>query len=52
MEDLETSGSIRQIDSTPIKQDDMKYHATPEVSMSEKLTDFAPMEQDHEQSLP
>ena len=30
----------------------MGYHAPPEVSMSVKLSDFAPMEQDHEQSQP
>ena len=30
----------------------MRYHAPPEVSGSEKLSDFDPMEQDHEQSQP
>ena len=33
------SGSIRQINSAPTMQDDMGYHATPEVSGSEKLSD-------------
>ena len=30
----------------------MGYHTLPEVSKSEKLSDFAPMEQEHEQSQP
>ena len=30
----------------------MGYHAPPNVSGSEKLSDFDPMEQDHEQSQP
>ena len=32
MEDPEESGSIRHIDSAPIEQDGMGYHAPPEVS--------------------
>ena len=46
------SGSARQIDLAPTKQDDMRYHAPPKVSRSEKLSDFDPMKQDHEQSKP
>ena len=52
MEDPKASGSARQIDSAPIDQDGMGYHAPLEVSRSEKLSYFAPMEQDHEQSQP
>ena len=52
MEDPEASGSARKIDSAPIEQDGMGYHTPPEDSRSEKLLDFDPMEQDHEQSQP
>ena len=52
MEDPEASGSTRQIDSAPIKQDGIGYHAPLEVSGSEKLSNFDPMEQDHKQSQP
>ena len=45
MEELEASGSARQIDLAPIEQDSMGYHAPPNVSGSEKLSDFDPMEQ-------
>ena len=52
MEGPKARGSARQIDLTPTKQDSMRYHAPPDVSGSEKLLDFDPMEQDHEQSQP
>ena len=52
MENPEASGSARKIDSTPTEQDSMEYHAPPNISGSEKLSDFDPMEQDHEQSQP
>ena len=52
MEDPEASGSVRQIDLAPTKQDCLGYHAPLEVSGSERLSIFDPMEQDHEQSQP
>ena len=52
MEDLEASGSTRQIDLAPIEQDGMGYHAPLEVIGGEKLLDFDHMEQDHDQSQP
>ena len=52
MEDPEASGNVRQINSTPIDRDGLGYQAPSEVSGSEKLSDFDPMEQDHEQSQP
>ena len=52
MEDLEAIGSVRQIDLAPTEQDSMGYHAPPDVSGSAKLSDFDPMEQDHEKSQP
>ena len=52
MKDPEVSGSVRQIDSTPTKQDGMGYHQPLEVSESEKLSNFDAMELDHEQSQP
>ena len=48
MEDLEASGSARQIDSDLTKQDGMGYHAPLEVSRSERLSVFDPMEHDHD----
>ena len=52
MEDLEASGSVRQIDLASIEQDGMGYHAPPKVSGSERLLVFDLMEQDHKQSQP
>ena len=51
-EDPKESGGIRQIDLAPIEQDSMGYCAPLDGSGSEKLSDFDPMEQDHEQSQP
>ena len=44
MKDPKASGSIRQINLAPIKQDGMGYHAPPEVSEGERLSIFYPME--------
>ena len=52
MEDPEASGSVRQIDSAPIEPNNMGYHAPLDVSGSEKLLDFDPMEQYPKQSQP
>ena len=52
MEDPGGSGSSGQIDSAPTKQDGKENHAPSKLSDSEKLSDFDPMEQDHEPSQP
>ena len=52
MEFPEASRSIRQIDSTPTKEDDMEYHALPEVTRSENCQILILWKQDHEQSQP